>query len=144
MRLSARTRRAEDHARILAAPRRPWRQDRGATALDFSMVVPLAFLLLFSLIQGGIWFHGRSVAHHAAQQAVDAQRAYDAPAGAGTDAARDFLARMGGSLTNPSVHVATDGDTVRVQVEGDVTNLVPGWSGHISQSVQAPRERWRP
>ncbi|MER5696028.1 TadE family protein [Streptomyces mirabilis] len=124
--------------------RRGWCDDRGATALDFSMVVPLAFLLLFTLIQGGLWFHGRSVAHHAAQQAVDAQRAYDAATGAGAAAASDYLARMGGSLTGASVHVDDDGNTVSVQVEGSVINLVPGWTGHVSQSVQAPVEKFRP
>ncbi|MEU1273598.1 TadE/TadG family type IV pilus assembly protein [Streptomyces sp. NPDC005799] len=121
-----------------------WREDRGATALDMSMVVPLAFLLVFTLIQGGIWFHGRSVAHHAAQQAVDAQRAYDAAPGAGEAAADAFLARMGGSLKGAVVQVSDDGDTVSVAVEGDVINLVPGWSGHVRQSVQAPVEKFRP
>ncbi|MFG2463308.1 TadE family protein [Streptomyces sp. NPDC048523] len=121
-----------------------WREDRGATALDMSMVVPLAFLLVFTLIQGGIWFHGRSVAHHAAQQAVDAQRAYDAVPGAGQAAAGAFLARMGGSLNGTAVKVSDDGETVSVLVEGNVINLVPGWSGHVSQRVQAPVERFRP
>ncbi|MGW0825221.1 TadE/TadG family type IV pilus assembly protein [Streptomyces sp. NPDC002845] len=124
--------------------RRWWREDRGATALDLSMAVPLAFLMVFTLIQGGIWFHGRSVAHHAAQQAVDAQRAYDAAPGAGAAAAADFLARMGSSLTGAAVHVSDNGETVSVSVEGNVINLVPGWSGHVSQSVQAPVEKFRP
>ena len=126
------------------AGRKWWREDRGATALDMSMVVPLAFLLLFTLIQGGVWFHGRSVAHHAAQQAVDAQRAYDAAPGAGEAAADEFLARMGGSLNGAAVRVSDDGETVSVSVEGNVINLVPGWSGHVSQSVQAPVEKFRP
>ncbi|MFF8932339.1 TadE/TadG family type IV pilus assembly protein [Streptomyces longwoodensis] len=126
------------------AGKRWWRDDRGATALDMSMIVPLAFLMIFTLIQGGIWFHGRSVAHHAAQQAVDAQRAYDAAPGAGQAAALEFLARMGGSLNGTAVRVSDDGETVRVSVEGNVINLVPGWSGHVSQSVQAPVEKLRP
>lgn len=108
------------------------------------MVVPLAFLLVFTLIQGGIWFHGRSVAHHAAQQALDAQRAYDAAPGAGQAAAAAFLARMGGSLNGTAVQVSNDGETVTVLVQGNVINLVPGWSGHVSQSVRAPVERFRP
>ncbi len=108
------------------------------------MVVPLAFLLLFTLVQGGVWFHGRSVAHHAAQQAVDAQRAYDAAPGAGEAAADEFLARMGGSLSGVTVRVSDDGETVSVSVEGNVINLVPGWSGRVSQSVQAPIEKFRP
>ncbi|MCW8101682.1 TadE/TadG family type IV pilus assembly protein [Streptomyces tauricus] len=126
------------------AGRRWWREDRGATALDMSMVVPLAFLLVFTLIQGGVWFHGRSVAHRAAQQAVDAQRVYGAAPGAGEAAAGEFLTRMGGSLNGAAVRVSDDGETVSVFVEGNVINLVPGWSGHISQSVQAPVERFRP
>jgi len=108
------------------------------------MVVPLAFLLMFTLIQGGLWFHGRSVAHHAAQQAVDAQRAYDATPDAGQTTAAAFLARMGASLTGAAVRVSDDGERVSVQVEGNVINLVPGWNGHVSQRVQAPVEKFRP
>ncbi|MFE6894808.1 TadE/TadG family type IV pilus assembly protein [Streptomyces sp. NPDC057694] len=120
------------------------RSDRGALALELSMIMPLAFLMLFTLIQGGIWFHGRSVAHHAAQQALDAQRLYNAPAGAGQQAGRDFLADMGGSLNNSQIHVSAGADRVSVQVEGDVIMLVPGWTVHVSQTVQAPVEKFRP
>jgi Flp pilus assembly protein TadG len=112
-------------------------------ALELSMVVPLAFMMLFALIQGGLWFHGRSVAHHAAQQALDAQRAYNAAPGAGQEAGQSFLNRMGGSLTGPSINVTDDGNQVSVQVEGNVINLVPGWDGHVSQRVQAPKEKFR-
>ncbi|EST18014.1 TadE family protein [Streptomyces roseochromogenus] len=112
-------------------------------ALELSMVVPLAFLMLFALIQGGLYFHGRSVAHHAAQQALDAQRAYNAAPGAGQTAARDFLARMGGSLSGASVQVEDNGNQVSVEVQGSVINLVPGWDGHIDQRVQAPKEKFR-
>ncbi|MFG2885726.1 TadE/TadG family type IV pilus assembly protein [Streptomyces sp. NPDC048297] len=120
------------------------RSDRGALSLELSMIVPLAFLMLFGLIQGGIWFHGRSVAHHAAQQALDAQRVYGAPDGAGQEAGHEFLAGMGGSLANPQIHVNAGADTVSVQVEGDVIMLVPGWRVHVSQTVQAPVEKFRP
>ncbi|MCX4399958.1 pilus assembly protein (plasmid) [Streptomyces sp. NBC_00053] len=121
-----------------------WRSDRGALALELSMIVPLAFLLLFSLVQGGIWFHGRSVAHHTAQQALDAQRVYGAPDGAGVAAGREFLAGMGGSLNDAQIHVNAGADTVSVQVEGNVIMLVLGWRVHVSQSVQAPVEKFRP
>ncbi|MFZ3562857.1 TadE family protein [Streptomyces sp. BH097] len=120
------------------------RSDRGALSLELSMIMPLAFLMLFGLIQGGIWFHGRSVAHHAAQQALDAQRLYNAPAGAGVAAGREFLAGMGGSLTNGQIHVNAGTDTVSVRAEGDVIMLVPGWRVHVAQSVQAPVEKFRP
>jgi Flp pilus assembly protein TadG len=108
------------------------------------MTVPLAFLLMFGIVQGGLYFHGRSVAHHAAQQAVDAQRAYDAADGAGSAAARTYLARMSGSLSDTHVQVHDDGNSVQVRVLGTVINLVPGWSGHVSQSVRAPVEKFRP
>ncbi|MGW4984098.1 TadE family protein [Streptomyces mirabilis] len=123
---------------------RAWlRRDRGAMALELSTVMPLAFLMLFALIQGGVWFHGRSVAHHAAQQALDAQRAYNAAPGAGQAAARDFLERMGGSLSSARIEIEDNGDQVSVQVTGDVINLVPGWDGHVNQRVQAPKEKFR-
>ncbi|WP_331757693.1 TadE family protein [Streptomyces albidoflavus] len=120
-----------------------WREDRGATALDLSMMVPLAFLMLFAIIQGGVYFHGRSVAHHAAQVGADAERVHDAAPGAGQAAAGDFLSRMGGSLTETRVAVASTGDTVSVEVTGRVTNLVPGWDGAVRQRVQAPVEEFQ-
>ncbi|MDQ8707520.1 pilus assembly protein [Streptomyces sp. LHD-70] len=109
-----------------------------------SIAVPLAFLMVFGLIQFGLWFHGRSVAHHAAQQAVDAQRVHDAAPGAGAEAAQGFLGRMGGSLNGAQVEVDMEGDEVRAVVEGTVINLVPGWDGRVSQQVQAPVEKFRP
>lgn len=107
------------------------------------MMVPLAFLMLFAIIQGGVYFHGRSVAHHAAQVGADAERVHEAPPGAGQAAAGDFLSRMGGSLTETRVAVASTGDTVSVEVTGRVTNLVPGWDGTVRQRVQAPVEEFQ-
>ncbi|MFD6828170.1 hypothetical protein CH313_27850 [Streptomyces sp. TSRI0384-2] len=134
--------------RLRALWRRPaggdwWREDRGATALDLSMMVPLAFLMLFAIIQGGVYFHGRSVAHHAAQVGADAERVHEAAPGAGQAAAGDFLSRMGGLLTETRVAVASTGDTVSVEVTGRVTNLVPGWDGTVRQRVQAPVEEFQ-
>ncbi|MFE5841978.1 TadE family protein [Streptomyces niveus] len=117
-------------------------RDRGA--VEWSMVMPMALLMLLTLVQAGIWFHARSAAQHAAQSGVDAERVHNAPAGAGRSAAHDVLERMGGSVTAPSVTVERAGGQVSVQVDGEAILLLPGMSVRVSERVRAPAEEFTP
>lgn len=108
------------------------------------MVMPMALLMLLTLVQAGIWFHARSAAQHAAQSGVDAERVHNAPPGAGSSAAHDVLRRMGGSVTSPSVTVERAGEQVSVRVDGEAILLLPGMNVRVSQRVQAPVEEFTP
>jgi Flp pilus assembly protein TadG len=117
--------------------------DRGALVLELAIIAPVIILLLFGTIQAGLFFHAREVAHRAAQLGVDAGRSINAGRGDGTQAARSFLDRMGGSLQSARVSTSGSGATeTDVTVSGEVATLIPGLTWHVVQRVQAPRERW--
>ncbi|MGI5346606.1 TadE/TadG family type IV pilus assembly protein [Streptomyces sp. CA-250714] len=110
--------------------------------MEVSVAAIIALMLLFLLIQGGLWLHGRSVAQHAAQQGADAGRSYTAQRGDAAEAAERFVAKMGGSLQSHSVSVETHGGQIAVTVRGEISSLVPGVPLHVEQRVQAPVEEW--
>ncbi|MEV6133622.1 TadE/TadG family type IV pilus assembly protein [Streptomyces violaceusniger] len=112
---------------------------------EFSIIVPILLLLIFVLPQFALWFHARQVAARAAQQGVDAGRAYNAVPGDGADAATAFLNEMGGSLQSPQVSVDTSGPgEMAVTVRGSVTTLIPGIHLTVVHRAEAPIEDWTP
>lgn len=133
-----------------AAIRAWWRRrlaaggrDRGAGALELVLIAPAVFLLIFGIIQAGLYFHAREAAHRAAEQGVETGRAVDATAGEGRTAAAGFLDRMGGSVSAPRV-TASGGRQVRISVTGSVVTLVPGLQLPVRATAQGPKERWTP
>ena len=105
-------------------------------------MAPAVLLLVFGVLQACLVFHARSIALAAAQQGVDAARAYDAPAGSGTARAQTFAARAAGdSLTGVTVSTSSDGTQVSVTVAGTAISLLPGIRFNISQTSSGPRER---
>src|SRR5699024_7410983 len=53
-----------------SAPRRFRRGDRGASALEFSIIAPILLLLIFTIIQGGLYFYARNTAQSASREGV--------------------------------------------------------------------------
>lgn len=115
---------------------RRWRagttRDRGATPVELAVVMPTIFLLFFASLQAAVWFLARSTALHAAQQAVTAQRTYDAGPGAGQQQARQFLTQAGGWLVgwnepNQIVVSPVGADTTEVDatVRGRAIRVIP-------------------
>jgi hypothetical protein len=110
--------------------------------VELAIVLPAVLIALFASIQLGSWFLARSVALAAAQQATTAQRAYQAPAGAGESSAERFLARAGDWLVDPKVRVERDGTQVRTTVTGRALSLLPGVDLTVSQTARGEVERF--
>lgn len=117
-------------------------RDRGASPVELAILLPAILLLLFASIQVAAVFLARAVALNAAQLGTTAQRAYDAPTGAGQSRARDFLARSGDWLGQPQVTVVQDGTQVTTTVQGTALSLVPGFSFEVSQRAHGTVERF--
>ena len=49
-------------------PRRSVVRDAGSASVEMVVFVPLLFIFIFAVVQGGLWFHARSVALGAAQE----------------------------------------------------------------------------
>ena len=107
------------------------------------MVVPAILLLLFGAIQVAAVFLARATALNAAQEAVTAQRAYEAPAGDG-QAAGDELPRQGRRLAHRSdrVPAAELRHRGRFTVTGTALSVVPGVTFTVSQTAHGTVERF--
>ncbi|TWJ24666.1 TadE-like protein [Micromonospora endolithica] len=119
--------------------------DRGANPVELAVTMPAILLLLFASIQVAAVFVARSTALNAAQSAVNAQRVYDAPAGAGTARASEFLTAAGGWLVgwkNAGPTCAVTDEDVTCTVTGRSLSVVPGVDFAVRQTAHGPRERW--
>ena len=121
------------------------RGDRGSVSLEIAILGPTLLLLIFTIVQAGLWFYARSLALAAAQEGVNAARGYQAAPAAGTSRARLFLTEHAGdSLT--ATRITTTGTTptqIRIQVTGRSLSVLPGVPGlTITQEAAAPKERF--
>jgi Flp pilus assembly protein TadG len=115
--------------------------------LELTVLFPVVLLILFGVIQGALYFHGRNVAMAAAEQGVRAARADGQTdrAGVATAQARQFLADTGelDNLTGLSITPAVDTGTVRVTVSARTVSLLPSVPGPaISQTASGGIERF--
>ena len=126
-----------------AVPRDRCGSDRGASPVELAIVAPLIILLLFLAIQIAAVFIARSAALSAAQEAVSAQRAYQAPAGAGIEKGNAFLAHTGDWLTAATVSAApAEADEVAFTVTGQALSVIPGVDFPVSQTAHGTVERF--
>jgi len=118
---------------------------RGSVALEVAVLGPALLLLVFAIVQVGLWSYARSLALGAAQTGAAAGRAYTAAPDAGRRAAEDFLTRHAGdSLLDPVVLASTRGDLVQVEVRGRSLSVLPGVPGiEVAQHAVGPVERVR-
>lgn len=134
----------------LALRRRP-AGDRGASALELSLVAPVLLLFLFTAIQTGLFFYGRAVAEQAAREGVSKLRL--AQTEQISDEVREDVqesveryARAVGreTLLAPVATSTYDADSgkVSVTVTGGVLTLVPGLDLDVTQVVVGEIERF--
>ncbi|MEE6258186.1 TadE/TadG family type IV pilus assembly protein [Plantactinospora sonchi] len=121
-------------------------RERGATPVELAVLMPAILVLLLSSIQAAAWFLARSTALNAAQEAVSAQRVYQAQPGVGEERALDFLDRAGDWLTGWEVTVSVpepDDTQVSATVTGTPLRVVPLISlPAISETASGPVERF--
>ena len=136
------------------APRarsRRLRDDRGASALELTLVAPGLLVLIFFSIQSGLYFYGRAVAQHAAREGVSKLRL--AQTGAISDSIRadvqtaveSYAVAVGReTLLDPSATTTYDeaAGKVSVEVEGSVITLVPGLDLRVRERVHGEIERF--
>jgi len=140
-----RTGRRRPAARLAATLRRRAEADRGSVTLQYVILIPAMFALIFTCIQVSLFSFARSVALTAAEEGADAQRAYGAAPGVGEAKARAIIASQGDTLRNPNVVVTVQGDEIVVTVTGLTQSVLPGFSGyHVTESASGPIEEFHP
>lgn len=119
--------------------------DRGSASLEIAILGPAMLLLIFVVVQAGLWFFARSLALAAAQEGVDAARGYRASSSAGVARAQSFLQRAAGDSLQGAT-ISDSGTTptmVRIEVRGRSLSVLPGVPGlSVTQSAQGPVERF--
>jgi Flp pilus assembly protein TadG len=132
-------------SRTSTARRRRWRilrrGDRGASPVELAIVSLGLLVLTFSVIQVGLVFYARSLAHVAATQAVNVARGYGATDEAGRQKAVAFLNRAGDGLRNPTITIRRTGTEVTVTVTGSAISVLPGLRFTVQQSAHGSVER---
>jgi Flp pilus assembly protein TadG len=135
---------------VLVARHRPARRsgsqsERGSASLEIAILGPALLLMIFAVIQAGLWFYARNLALAAAQEGADAARGYQASADAGVARAESFLQRAARDSLQ-SATVSSSGSTpttVRIEVRGRSLSVIPGLPGlPVFQFAQAPVERF--
>jgi Flp pilus assembly protein TadG len=126
--------------------RRRWwrilaRGDGGASPVELAIVSFGMLVLTFSVIQVGLIFYARSLAHVSATQAVNAARGYGATDEAGRIKAQTFLDRAGAGLRSPVVTIRRVGNDVTVTVSGSAISVLPFLTFGIEQSAHGSVER---
>lgn len=126
------------------------RSDRGASALELTLVAPALLAFIFFSIQAGLYFYGRTVAEQAAREGVSKLRL--AQTEAISDSIREdvetsveaYAATVGReTLLNPKAtadYVEATG-VVSVTVTGEVISLV-GLTLTVTQQVFGEIERF--
>ena len=117
--------------------------DAGVATLEIAVLMSAVLLIVFALIQGAFWYHARTVALGAAEEAVRAER-YDRSGGGGAQVALDFINRVSGDsvLLAPGVNVQRSPLQVSVTVTGRSMQIVPGLNIEVSQTAAGPVERF--
>ncbi len=119
------------------------RGERGITTVQVAILFPAVLFWLMLIVQYGLWWHGKQVANAAAADAVDAAQVAGGTEADGDRAARRFLGQSG-NLTDVSILVERDADTVVAEVNGSAPRLVVGFDWSVAARSQAPVERYVP
>ena len=125
------------------------RDDRGVSAIEFSVVVPIVLLLIFLTIQAGFWMYGRNSAQSAAREGVSYLRLageHNDPQSFKPQAeqyAYDYATDIGG-LDGVEVHSDINVDTGKVTMTVSGSMDAPAGTWTVTQSVTATLEKFRP
>lgn len=131
--------------------RRALRGDRGASAVELSIVAPGLLLFVFFSVQASLWFYGRTVAEQAAREGVSrlrlaqTEQISEEVQAQVQQAVEDYASALGReALLEPEAttsYDAVDG-RVTVTVRGEVIMLVPGVSLRVTQRAFGEVERF--
>lgn len=116
--------------------------EHGAATVELTIIFPIVLLLIFGIVQTAVWYHGRTLAMLAAQDALRATQALNGTTEDGRTEAAQALASNGatGFLTEPTVTVTRTRTSATVTVTARSLALLPGTSLPITQHAEGPVE----
>ncbi|MFF3765773.1 TadE family protein [Streptomyces sp. NPDC001922] len=124
-------------------------RDRGMTAIEFVLLTPVLFFMIFASVQFALYFFADHVAQAAAQAGAREARAEadENPGGwrgKATSKAQGYIDQLGPQLlTSPAVKaVQSEQNMVGVEIEADVPSVFPGLNLTVHAQSQGPVERF--
>lgn len=127
--------------RCRAGPPRRIRDERGSASLQYVILLPVLFGIVFLALQAGLSYFGRTTALAAAETGARALAAEHGTTADCRAAAERFLAQVGDAVVGASVVCTRTSDTVTVEVRGEALSVIAGWRQTIVQSATLPVER---
>lgn len=108
-------------------------------------MVPACLVIMFLIVQVGIWFYAQNIAQHAAQQGATAEAIYQSSQSSTSTAHSALADSANGVLTNYTVTSSRTGDTVTVTVRGQALSLIPLYGlPTVEQTATVPIEHYVP
>jgi Flp pilus assembly protein TadG len=125
-------------------PRRPC--ERGATAVEFAVVVWLFMILFLGIVQFALWWHAQHVVLGAAQDAARVAAAEDGTPAAGRARAVELLhAGLGQDARSAIVQARRDTRLAEVTVTARLRPVLPFGSGiRLHATGRSFAEHFRP
>lgn len=120
--------------------------ERGVATIEMAVLFPVTLLMVFAIIQFGVWYHASDVAKAAAQEGVRAARVEGANASAGAARADQVLdANARTLIVDRRVVPFRNNDVARIEVRGTCLRVVPipGLSLPVHAVAESPVERFR-
>lgn len=125
--------------------------EEGALATEAALLLPLAFFVLFVIVQFGLWMYAtigvNQAATHAVQTLAVTGGNHSDPRELATEAAYAVLSDVNG-VQEPWVNAGFFGPDpdrpthVHVHVRGQAAILLPGFEGRVEARKRAPVERF--
>ncbi|MFG2722949.1 TadE family protein [Streptomyces sp. NPDC048416] len=119
------------------------------TAIEFVLLTPVLFFMIFATVQFGLYFFADHVAQAAAQAGARKARAMadeqpDAWRGEARDQASSYIAQLGPQLVlAPDVQaVEPKANTVGIEITAKVPTVFPGLHLTVHAVSQGPVERF--
>ncbi len=125
------------------------RGDSGMTAIEFVLLTPVLFFMIFATVQFALYFFADHVAQAAAQAGARKARAtaHDEPGawrGKAGDVVDDYISQLGPNLVlSPDVAmVQPEQNTVGVEITARVPSVFPGLDLTVHAQSVGPVERF--
>jgi Flp pilus assembly protein TadG len=115
------------------------------STIEMVIIFPVTLLIVFGIIQVGVWYYASSVARAAAQQGAQAAAVYNANSGDGTTTANQVLQQNGSSLLNSvTVTPSRDDEQATVTVTGKALDVIPFIPLKVTATATVPVEAFQP
>lgn len=116
--------------------------ERGSVTIEAIILMPLLFLLIFAIVQAGLYYFAQSTARSIANGAVQVTRVEGGTEAAGRAEAVARLDSVGTELiSNRGVDVVRGPEQSTVTITGRAPTII-GIPFTVTQTATGPTERW--